>query len=136
MQLLDNFDRLPVNISSVTNTTGKILISRFHDSNHGTVDASSDALASHINFVNISDSEPDNILTVGTSICSKCILGISKRTFEMYSFAEKHSELENRKIYLLELFGGGDKATSVGVSEIVEISHLVLLLFIKEFDVN
>ena len=40
------------------------------------------------------------------------------------------------KIYLQELFGGSDKASSVGVSIIVEISHLVLLFFIKEFDVK
>ena len=78
---LDNFDRLPVNISSMTNTASKILISWFHNSNHGSVDASSNALATHINFVNISDSEPDDVLTVGTSICSKCILGISERKF-------------------------------------------------------
>ena len=40
------------------------------------------------------------------------------------------------KHYSLELFGGTDKATGVCVSIIVEISHLVLLIFIKEFDVK
>ena len=79
LQPWDNFDRLPVNISSMTNTTGKILISWFHNSNHGSIDACSDALATHINFVNISDSKPDDVLTAGTSICSNCILGISEK---------------------------------------------------------
>ena len=62
----------------MTNTAGHILIGWIHDPDHCSVDASGQALVAHINFVNISDSEPDDILSICTSICSKCILSISE----------------------------------------------------------
>ena len=129
MQPLYKFERLPVNISCMTNTTSKILISWIHNSNHDSVNACSQILVTHINSVYISDCEPDDILTVGTSVRSKCIFRISEQKF----LTLKSSKIN---IYLLKLFGGGDKATSVSISVIVEIGHLILLSIIKEFDVK
>ena len=128
---------LPVDISGMTHTTGHILVSWIHNSDHDSVDACWQALVAHINISNISDCEPNNILTIRTSVWSKCILSVS---IKRLSFNQGSPELvgpfERSKFYLRELFGGGDKASSVSISEIVEIGHLVLLLVIKEFNVK
>ena len=128
---------LPVDISGMTDTTGHILVRRIHNSDHDSVDACWQALVAHINISNISDCEPNNILTIGTSVWSKCILSVSENFFSSYQGSPDYAgQFERSKFYLRELFGGGDKASSVSISEIVEIGHLVLLLVIKEFNVK
>ena len=111
----------------MTDTTGHILVRRIHDSDHDMVDACWQALVAHINISNISDCKPNNILSIGTSFCSKRILGVSEK--KSLNSKQGSSDLvgpfERSKFYLLELFGGGDKASGVSISEIVEISHLV-----------
>ena len=136
---------LPVDISGMTDTTGHILVRWIHNSDHDSVDACWQALVAHINISNISDCEPNNILTIGTSVWSKCILSVSenflapiwdRRTMPVRRVRRSFRTVITLMFYLRELFGGGDKASSVSISEIVEISHLILLLIIKEFNVK